>query len=290
MSSFPPADSCSWDKRRSSFVLIVTLDIPRPPHPDPEGHETRVVAMDPGVRHFQTLYDPHDGTHGELLASYHSPEKEGVPMAHELERRCRRIDRLVSRVKTKAVWERYGEQPHGRQARRRWATGTAWAGWYPGRTTTAASSEGEAGSGLGGGGGRRACRRWLRRRTHQARRQAGRHLARERARLDGFKNCMHYAAINFLWRHWDLVIVSTGNLRTDRRRSLVRGLLSASMAGEMCRRDRRPFGSHTARAAHSWAHYAFRQRLISSAGRRAGARVVETTEGYTRRRQQRLDS
>ena len=53
----------------------------------------------------------------------------------------------------------------------------------------------------------------------------------------------------------------------------------------MCRRDQRPFGSRTARAAHSWAHYAFRQRLVSSAARRAGARVVETTEAYTTRPQ-----
>jgi len=160
--------------------------------------------MDPGVRQFQTLYDPHDGTHGVLLASYYQSKgksEEVVPVAHELERRCRRIDRMVSRVRTKAVWEQYGLHPHGRQARRRWEMGTAFAGWYPGTTSSSESDRSM--------GGRRVCRRWLSRRVHQARRQSQRRLARERARLDGFKHSMHYAGINHLWRHWDLVIVST---------------------------------------------------------------------------------
>ena len=105
--------------------------------------------------------------------------------------------------------------------------------------------------------------RWMRRRTHQARRQTRRQLGRERARLHEFKRNMHYDAITFLWRHWDVVIVS-----------------KASM-GEMCRVERRPFNSATVRKALIWCHYRFRERLRSSAFIRPWKSVIETDEAYT---------
>jgi hypothetical protein len=36
----------------------VCIQRDRPPDPDPEHHDKRIVAMDPGQRRFQTLYDP----------------------------------------------------------------------------------------------------------------------------------------------------------------------------------------------------------------------------------------
>jgi putative transposase len=74
---------------------------------------------------------------------------------------------------------------------------------------------------------------------------------------------MHYAACGFLWSIGDTVIVSTANF------------------GGMCERARRPFGSETVRKALSWSHHNFRMRLKSSAFKRAGKYVVETTEEYT---------
>ena len=75
---------------------------------------------------------------------------------------------------------------------------------------------------------------------------------------------MHYAAIAYLWSRWDVVIASTVSM------------------GSLCGRSTRVFGAACARKALSWSHYAFRQRLISSAGRLLGCRrVVETGEAYT---------
>lgn len=104
---------------------------------------------------------------------------------------------------------------------------------------------------------------FLRRADHEAHRRAQRQLRRELARLRGLKHSMHYAAIGFLWAHWDVVIVSTASF------------------GQMCRTDRRPFNTQTARAALSWGHYAFRECLKSSAFIRAGKHVIETSEEYT---------
>lgn len=93
-----------WDKRLHALYLIVTVRQARPPDPDPECREKRVVAMDPGVRRFQTYIDMSDGRHGVLLDTYqrtnHINELCGksVPVDREIERRCRRIDALQAKV------------------------------------------------------------------------------------------------------------------------------------------------------------------------------------------------
>jgi transposase len=244
-----------WNKQSRAFYLIVAIRRQRPPDPDPEHHRKRVVAMDPGVRRFQTYYDPANGETGTILSAYHSPLSDGnvdvntsgsdktteVSVGDEIHRRCQRIDALVSKVNRSARWKPAAvkQRPSGRKARL-WKR-RADCGEMP-----HADYE-----------------RWMRRRTHQARRQTRRQLGRERARLHEFKRNMHYDAINFLWDHWDVVIVSTASM------------------GEMCRVERRPFNSATARKALSWCHYRFRERLHSSAFIRPGKSVIETDEAYT---------
>jgi hypothetical protein len=60
--------------------------------------------------------------------------------------------------------------------------------------------------------------RRIQRRAHQTQRQARRDCDRARRHLHHFKHHMHYAAIGFLWRHWDVVIASTANIGTMCRR------------------------------------------------------------------------
>lgn len=161
-----------WDKRRGAFYLCVTLEVVRPPDPDPDGHRKRVVALDPGVRRFQTLYDPATGTHGELLSTYHRIDHadrvlESRPVAEELRRRCHRIDALQSRVRSAGVWRARGGGTTGR-AGRRWQAAAI--------DGTMEASE---------------LQRRTQRRIHQARRQTRRALDRERQRLHGFKHSMH---------------------------------------------------------------------------------------------------
>jgi putative transposase len=232
-----------WDKRRQTFDLIVQLRVTRPADPDPEAHDRRVVAMDPGVRRFQTFYDPADGRHGVLAAGYSGGGGGGgsptSTVAAELERRCRRLDAMRSRLDRRGWINASQPHPPGKRFRK--------ALWAHGR--------GELGEA-------EIARCWHRE-EHAARRRAQRHLRRAWARLHDLKHDLHYGCINFLWRYWDTVIVSTASF------------------GSMCQRDVRPFGSRVARQALSWSHYAFRQRLVSSAFRRAGKRVIETDEAYT---------
>jgi hypothetical protein len=189
-----------WDRRRGGEVyLLVRLRVTRPPAPV-EGPR-RVVVMDPGIRRFQTFYDPDDGRHGTLLDEYRAGGESGRPVAAELTRRCARVDRWMARYNS---WERRDgvrQRPLGRRAR------------FWGRR---------------GDTSPRQFRRFCHREAHQARRRDQRHARRELGRLAGFKESMHYAAIGLLWRHWDVVIAST-----------------TSPAGELCERERRPFGSHT---------------------------------------------
>lgn len=98
---------------------------------------------------------------------------------------------------------------------------------------------------------------------HTARRHDLRHARREFQWTQSWRDNAHYDASGFLWRHWDTVIVST------------------TSPAALSHNERRPFGRRTARAAYSWAHYGFRQKLQFSAARRPGKAVVATTEEYT---------
>ena len=252
-----------WDKRRQALYLLAAVRRRRPADDDPEHHRKRVVAMDPGTRAFQTFYDPADGTNGILLDRYdrwdandqrrRTPEDRRSVM-DELRRRQTRIRCAETRVhhRPSSVWRTLERQPRGRRARAfRWACEE--------RARRAGSDGPEAAEEWA------RWKRWRHRRRHQARRQADRHLKRDRARLMGFQGHMHYAAINHLWSRWDVVIVSTAQF------------------GRMMQRPNRPFGARVARDAVAWCHYGFRQRLISSAFVRAGKYVIPTDEAYTTR-------
>ena len=234
-----------WDKRRDALYLLATLRRERPPDPDPEHHEKRVVSMDPGTRCFQTLYDPATGAHGVLLDTYRRwDHRQAILESHtvhrELDRREDRIQRRLHRLESTQPWRDLRQNPHGRQAR-----------WM--RRECQAHDQ------------RARWERWCHRRAHQAKRQTKRRLDRDRARLHGYKQTMHYTAIHWLWERWDVVIASTASF------------------GRMARRDHRPFGPRAAQRGLEWAHYTFRQRLLSSAFRRAGKYVIETDEWWTTR-------
>lgn len=237
----------AWDKRQDALYLIVLLRVQRPDDPDPSHRDKRVVALDPGQRRFQTFVDMHTGCHGELLAGYAPQQRPRRSAAAELEARCRRIDRLHGAVYgDRARWVRRADPADpssrlGRRARERRR-----------RPTPVEAADDDP-----------AMVRWLRQRSQQLRRQRRRLLGRCYVRLSHLKCDMHYAAIGLLWTHWDTVLVPTTNL------------------AELCRRDRRPFGSQGARRALCWSHGQFRERLRSSAFRRAGKYVVETDEAYT---------
>lgn len=77
-----------WDKRRDTFHLIYTYELPPLADPDPSFETKRIAATDPGVREFMTWYAPFTGNHGELF-------KDGQGQIVE---RCTRIDRLTSQV------------------------------------------------------------------------------------------------------------------------------------------------------------------------------------------------
>jgi hypothetical protein len=81
-----------WDKRKDSFHLLYTYELPPLADPDPEFDAKRLVATDPGVREFMTWYDPATGNHGELF-------KGGED---QIQRRCARIDALTSQMVLRA--------------------------------------------------------------------------------------------------------------------------------------------------------------------------------------------
>jgi putative transposase len=81
-----------WDKRKDTFHLLYTYELPpAAPDPDPSFMTKRIAATDPGVRSFQTWYSPTSGDHGELLAG----------MGADLDRRCAKLDALQSFVATR---------------------------------------------------------------------------------------------------------------------------------------------------------------------------------------------
>ena len=77
-----------WDKRKDSFHLLYTYELPPLADPDPGFDAKRIAATDPGVREFMTWYAPATGDHGELF-------KGGEV---QIQRRCARIDALTSQM------------------------------------------------------------------------------------------------------------------------------------------------------------------------------------------------
>lgn len=77
-----------FDKRKDTFHLLYTYELPPLADPDPEFDAKRLAATDPGVREFVTWYDPATGNHGELF-------KGG---ADQIQWRCARIDALTSQM------------------------------------------------------------------------------------------------------------------------------------------------------------------------------------------------
>ena len=103
-----------WDKRLDAFYLIVTLRQQRPPDPDPTHAHKRVVAMDPGVRNFQTFVDMENGSHGTLLDGYAAVSKgcDPKPTMVELVQRKHRIDRLQAKLQAiKTRTQRHENHP-----------------------------------------------------------------------------------------------------------------------------------------------------------------------------------
>ncbi len=167
-----------WDKRLHALYLIVTLRQERPPDPDPTCARKRVIAMDPGVRHFQTYIDMSTGRNGELLHGFaridhHNRVLETKSAADELRDRCRRIDRLQTKVNDAARWRAHTREPVGFRGHR-WAQ--ALADDRLGQREFAPRRD---------------------RQVHQARRQAKRLMQRCYVHLRHLKRDMHYAACGF---------------------------------------------------------------------------------------------
>ena len=77
-----------WDRRKDTYHLLYTYELPPLADPDPEFETKRIAATDPGVREFMTWYAPTTGNHGELF-------KGGEA---QIQRRCARIDDLTSQM------------------------------------------------------------------------------------------------------------------------------------------------------------------------------------------------
>jgi transposase len=84
-----------WDRRTGHFQFVYTFEQPRLADPDPTFASKRVVAMDPGVRVFQTWYAPTSGAHGELNAGF---QQQIEPRIHALDALQSRVDRRYDTV------------------------------------------------------------------------------------------------------------------------------------------------------------------------------------------------
>lgn len=102
-----------WEKRTDSYYFLYTYDCPPPPpDPDPQFETKRLVATDLGADPFAAWYSPTEGgTHGELL----------FQMRRRLERRCRELDKRISKVVMRG--QSYSETAaFGRSSKRRYET------------------------------------------------------------------------------------------------------------------------------------------------------------------------
>ena len=172
-----------WDKQRDRFHLVVRVRRTRPPDPDPTGVSKRMVALDPGERHFQMYYDPVTGEHGELLAHYHKRGEDAVDwVAGERDRRSWKLDERQSRLDN---WTFKMPGRTGAKAR-----------WMRHQHEQGLLSDAE-------------WRRYARQCNHQARRRLVRLWKRRHAQLRAWREDAHYCAANHLLRNWDVVVVST---------------------------------------------------------------------------------
>ena len=95
------------------------------------------------------------------------------------------------------------------------------------------------------------------------RRRIRKTLARERLNFHDWMRNAHYDASNFLLSRYDVVLAPKFAVK------------------DMANRNRRVFGSKTARQMYNWSHYAFRQRLKSKAFAYPGRFIVEIGEPGT---------
>jgi putative transposase len=83
-------------------------------------------------------------------------------------------------------------------------------------------------------------------------------------KLKCFRHNAHYAAANFLLRQWDVVMIPKFEVAKMTKNG-----------------PRRVMGKKSTREMYNWAHYEFRQRLISKAFKYAGRHVVVVNEPGT---------
>jgi hypothetical protein len=172
--------------RRNAFYLIVTWPVEIPPlRVVAEDRPVGVVSLDPGARHFQTWYDPRDGSHGELLAGWRTgtggrtTTTTGTGLG-ELDRRLGVVDARACR-RRRRPWT--GTTPEcltgrkARQERRRLHDG--------GCTNPGADPD---------------HRRWLFNRWRKAIRERREAHHRACERLKDWRRHAHYDAIRFLDR------------------------------------------------------------------------------------------
>lgn len=232
----PHGGKLQWNHRSNRFYLIVHLarDVPPRRIDERPAAEHRVVALDPGARHFQVWYDPRDGAHGELLAAVGRGDATN-DVGSVLDARLDRADRLRRRRR------RDRRQPPDDPE--------AWAAWFARQRGRRADAERARSAALPAEWDW-ARRHWLRLRYREQRRRRRDALRRAGQWTHDWMRHAHYDAIGFLTddvNGWDVVVPSTVKFSRLLR----------------CENPHLPGSSR--RRLRYWSHYAFGQRLRSVA-------------------------